>query len=121
MGAGAHPGGQLGVGLSKEGCSGQTLVFQRRPPRGGREGACARGCWKVRKVRIRWSRMERGWPGWGGPGPATGHLQGGAGWEPANEEWTWLCRASCSVLLPQEQRLPGTSAVAMETTEVPTC
>lgn len=43
------------------------------------------------------------------------------GWEPANEEGTWLCRASCSVLLPREQRLPGTSAVAMETTEVPTC
>lgn len=109
MGASAHPGGQLGVGLSKEGCSGQTLVFQRRPPRGGREGACARGCWKVRKVRTRWSRMERGWPGWGWSRPS---YWAPAGWSGGGSQRTrrgpgsaeraapCCCRGSSGCLAP---------------------
>ena len=49
------------------------------------------------------------------PLPAAGHLRAGAG------SGRGVDLALQLRLLPQEQRLPGTPAVAMATTEVPTC
>lgn len=61
-------------------------------------------------------------PGWGwSQAPAAGHLRGGEGPRAREEGGLPLCGAQSppvSRLLPQEQRLPGTSAVAMATTEV---
>lgn len=134
MGEGALPESQL-----------SATGLQERRSSGGRGLQGMSLCtWvpRVRRVKTRWSRQGGAWRnpstplsfGTGGrelggrgvawlgvvPGSATGHLQcqGGVG---ASEEGTWLCRASCSERLPQEQRLPGTSAVAMATVEVPTC
>lgn len=43
-------------------------------------------------------------------------------WAPAgSQEWAAVCIARRPELVPQEQRLPGASAVAMATTEALTC
>lgn len=91
-------------------------TMQGVPPRKGRapqDGRVSRCMWEV--------------TGGLGPGGAAG-----AGWAGVVPPSCWAPEGGCGErrgkdlalqlrLLPQEQRLPGTPAVAMATTEVPTC
>ena len=100
----------------------QTLVTWRRRPEGGGCGSlCAWVLMASKRVGTRWSRVR-------GAGLEECHTRalgalvapGPSYWAPAGSQERALPSASPagSEVVPQKQRLPGASVVAMATTEV---